>query len=1060
MSQTRRCPGCGQELVEDGRFWMCRDHGQPRDDSTPEPPASDPTGPPIAAAFISYGHADATELVARLMADLKKHNVDPVWLDSEMLLGGVRWSTGIEAGIRKADAVLAVMTPHALRHDSICQDEVAFASNEGKRVVPVRVDPDPSVRPSLLLVRRSWVDFTGDYDVALERLLRALTGDESGLVHPLHSVAGQHPKGFDAELARLRRGFVGREWLVARFEAWLAGDRGRAFVIHGEPGIGKSAIAARLAALPQCAAVHFCTTRDTDSLSPLGFIANVVVSLSARIEGFSALVEARHPEQPRPDDVTAFRQLVVEPAHALTPAPELTHFVVVDALDEAVSHQGQSIVDLVSAHADYLPGWLRLVATTRPEVGILQRLEAFAPVSLEASSADNLGDVEVFVKQRLGESALTTRIADPEAAIATITARAAGNFLYADRVLLALEEGPLSEHDLDRLPKQLTGLYHEMLRAEWPDLDVYHRDVAPVLGCLCASLAPVPRATLSAATGLAPTTLDSRLIALSQFLRVDGHGRDAAFSLYHRSMAEWLRSDDFGQIYSVDVTAGHEMLSDALVAESQRSEYAVRWLGRHLAVLERWEELAALLGDLSLLKLLWAYDKFEVLRLLARLNEAGIPVTDVWAAVLASPESYEPSELRPLPQSLRNFRYIGEARELAKHVVIRLRTAAGPDRADLAWWLNRLAASYRVLNDYDSAYELLVEAEAIYRELGDADGLQETMNNRALILMRRRQLEDALVVFNETEAICRELNLWESLESSIFNQATVWRRRGATRRAAELYRYAEELSLACGNAGRLRNVLRAQSRVARFRGHLRESIALNAERQRLCEEVGARAAMLIGVRFEAECEMDQEAYAAAAATLHRALKLADERTIREDQVELLAARARLLRETGSPADALDLLAAHQGIDASRLSDEERLGLGVRTAEALVDLGRPDEALEVLAECEGLPAAAREPELTLQFLLIRTKAYDGADYAECARESLAAAEAMARDTEAARYLGIALEAKARQLLTSGDRETALAAAMESLALAESMGASLSAARRRALVDDIGGGGSES
>ena len=115
------------------------------------------------------------------------------------------------------------------------------------------------------------------------------------------------------------------------------------------------------------------------------------------------------------------RQLVVEPAHALTDVPARPQLIVVDALDEAASREGESIVDLIAAYAGFLPSWLRIVATTRTEAGIVARLAVFDPFTLDASSADNLTDVAAFIQARLLEPELAGRLDDPRAASAAST---------------------------------------------------------------------------------------------------------------------------------------------------------------------------------------------------------------------------------------------------------------------------------------------------------------------------------------------------------------------------------------------------------------------------------------------------------------------------------------------------------------------------------------------------------------------------------------------------------------------------------------------------------------
>jgi Cdc6-like AAA superfamily ATPase len=53
--------------------------------------------------------------------------------------------------------------------------------------------------------------------------------------------------GFSAYITDRTRDFVGREWVFAEIDRWLAdSDAPRYFIITGEPGIGKTAIAMRL----------------------------------------------------------------------------------------------------------------------------------------------------------------------------------------------------------------------------------------------------------------------------------------------------------------------------------------------------------------------------------------------------------------------------------------------------------------------------------------------------------------------------------------------------------------------------------------------------------------------------------------------------------------------------------------------------------------------------------------------------------------------------------------------------------------------------------------------
>jgi len=114
---------------------------------------------------------------------------------------------------------------------------------------------------------------------------------------------------FGPESGRYSAGFMGREWLNAEVERWLAGAK-PVLVLVGELGLGKSAIAAWLSLTrPEAAGIHFCTHRNSRSLDPHEFVASLVGQLHARLPGYAEAVEARHPD------------VGLSPCHALSPVP-------------------------------------------------------------------------------------------------------------------------------------------------------------------------------------------------------------------------------------------------------------------------------------------------------------------------------------------------------------------------------------------------------------------------------------------------------------------------------------------------------------------------------------------------------------------------------------------------------------------------------------------------------------------------------------------------------------------------------------------------------------------
>ena len=73
------------------------------------------------------------------------------------------------------------------------------------------------------------------------------------------------------------------------------------------------------------------------------------------------------------------------------PADGQRRVMVLDALDECESNGKNALLDLIARRfgkAGALPGWLRLVVTSRPEGDIIAKLAAFEPLAMECDGND------------------------------------------------------------------------------------------------------------------------------------------------------------------------------------------------------------------------------------------------------------------------------------------------------------------------------------------------------------------------------------------------------------------------------------------------------------------------------------------------------------------------------------------------------------------------------------------------------------------------------------------------------------------------------------------------
>ncbi|MBW4594714.1 MAG: hypothetical protein KME46_17830 [Brasilonema angustatum HA4187-MV1] len=86
---------------------------------------------------------------------------------------------------------------------------------------------------------------------------------------------------FEHDIQRLTDDFTGRDWIFKRIGEWLKNKSDRFFILTGEPGVGKSAIAAQLIKIDKndIKAFHFCRAGDVETVRP----GRILRSLAAQL---------------------------------------------------------------------------------------------------------------------------------------------------------------------------------------------------------------------------------------------------------------------------------------------------------------------------------------------------------------------------------------------------------------------------------------------------------------------------------------------------------------------------------------------------------------------------------------------------------------------------------------------------------------------------------------------------------------------------------------------------------------------------------------------------------
>jgi AAA ATPase domain len=339
------------------------------------------------------------------------------------------------------------------------------------------------------------------------------------------------------------QGFVGREFVFEEIRRVLGGAEFASgyVVIRGEPGIGKTALAASL--VVSGGYVHHFNIAPENIRSAGQFLQNVCAQLIVRY----GLEHATLPPQAA-EDAGFMSQVLAEAADVARRQGDSPVVVVVDALDEA-----EDTALPTAANRLYLPRALPegvfFVLTTREEADYRLDVDHATEISIRDDDPANRRDVERFIEGFIDDhqDAMRARMAEwevsPEAFVEQMTGLSEGNFMYLVHVLPEIAGGRLSREtvgDISALPRGLKSYYQR----HWRDMkDLNPERFAtlqrPVLCFLATSREPVTIPQLMEWTRLEPGDVRGVIDEWREFLNSDPEP-PPRYRVYHRSFAEFL----------------------------------------------------------------------------------------------------------------------------------------------------------------------------------------------------------------------------------------------------------------------------------------------------------------------------------------------------------------------------------------------------------------------------------------------------------------------------------------------------------------------------------------
>jgi hypothetical protein len=453
-----------------------------------------------------------------------------------------------------------------------------------------------------------------------------------GMNMPVNGQANQsNTFKLPADLVRRAVNFNGRYSTFQRIDEWLR-EPSPVFLLTGDPGMGKSAVAVRLAQISLGEAssygcsrlrpgllvyAHFCRARNEPALNPVRFVESLSSALASRYDPVRAAILRTNQQDihiygqataevaeagaqltgvrvtvnvgdrsPR----AAFDQLVRQPLEALSKPDSEQMIVLVDALDEAdLWTPAPTIVDLIlSATGEGSLPNLRFILTSRSDPDIVERFSGHLHWDLVADAPDDRDDISKYVRDRTHAEAPD---ADPEMAI-RIAEASSGNFLYAELALdyWSAHFREITSIEALHLPPKLDGIYSLFLERDFGSPEGrrdWEKMARPLLAAVGVAQEPLSAEQLRWVLDINEDDLQDLLRRCKQYL--SGQPPQGPFAIYHQSFREFLF--DMGRHHRFAASAGQwhgHIASRCLERYADQwdlcqDQYALRYVATHLA---------------------------------------------------------------------------------------------------------------------------------------------------------------------------------------------------------------------------------------------------------------------------------------------------------------------------------------------------------------------------------------------------------------------------------------------------------------------------------------------
>lgn len=364
---------------------------------------------------------------------------------------------------------------------------------------------------------------------------------------------------------RVLSDFVGRQFIFDRVDTFISShDRGY-FFIKGNPGIGKTALAAKLVKDKKYY-FHVINAQNTRTNTEIEFIKNICSQL---------IVDKRLPIEELPVNIYRngkFLLRVLQEVSTNLHEDERV-VIVVDGLDELrdlTLFQKTNILHL----PDFLPLNIYFVLTMR-DIDDQIRLpseENKEIFEIKHDGEENTKDVSEYIKEILKDEKILEYIQSQKITesdfLKTLENKSEGNFMYLKHVIYEIKDGFYKDATLNQIPKGLEGYYKD----HWNRMMAVPEEIKNVklktIYALSEMNNPISAEFLTDIIklnieGVDEVQIQKILNEWMQFLNVkkDDDGKKL-YSFYHKSFLDFMKSSEMIKAAGFDLSDVNELIAD------------------------------------------------------------------------------------------------------------------------------------------------------------------------------------------------------------------------------------------------------------------------------------------------------------------------------------------------------------------------------------------------------------------------------------------------------------------------------------------------------------------